>query len=62
MAGGRVISESAKIDRILSEMIGLGLAGACVALGLVLKDAGEPDEVEESQDSGSEDTRTKDQV
>jgi len=37
LVGGRMISESWKIDRILAEMIGLGIAGACGALGYGLK-------------------------
>jgi hypothetical protein len=45
-----VISESWKIDRILAEMIGLGIAGACGALGYGLKSAGEPDKVREDPD------------
>jgi hypothetical protein len=36
-------------------MLGLGIAGACWALGYVLKSAGEPDEVTEDQDSSPED-------
>jgi hypothetical protein len=45
-----MISEFWKIDRILAEMIGLGIAAACGALGYVLKTAGEPDEVNEDPD------------
>jgi hypothetical protein len=50
LVGGRMISEFWKIDRILAEMIGLGIAAACGALGYVLKTAGEPDEVNEDPD------------
>jgi hypothetical protein len=35
-AGGKIISESAKIDRILAEMLGL-IAFALGALGYILK-------------------------
>ena len=35
--GGRAISEFGKIDRILSEMLGLGIAFATGALGYILK-------------------------
>ncbi len=54
--GGRAISEFAKIDRILAEILGLGLAGLCFALGMVLKNAGEIDEVGEDQNSTSGDS------
>jgi hypothetical protein len=53
--GGRAISEFGKVDRILGEMLGLGLAGVCLVLGLILKTVGEPDEVEENQNSNSGD-------
>ena len=35
--GGRAISEFGKIDRILSEMLGLGIAAGTGALGYILK-------------------------
>ena len=35
--GGRAISEFGKIDRILSEMLGLGIAFATGMLGYILK-------------------------
>jgi hypothetical protein len=35
--GGRAISEFGRIDRILSEMLGLGIAVATGALGYILK-------------------------
>jgi hypothetical protein len=35
--GGRVISEFGKIDRILSELLGLGIAFATGTLGYILK-------------------------
>jgi hypothetical protein len=35
--GGRAISEFGKIDRILGEMLGLGIAFAIGALGYLLK-------------------------
>src|SRR5438477_319739 len=35
--GGRAISEFGKIDRILAEMLGLGIAFASGALGYILK-------------------------
>ena len=37
LAGGKIISESEKIDRILAEMLGLGIALATGALGYILK-------------------------
>jgi hypothetical protein len=49
-AGGRLISESWKIDRILAEMIGLGIAAVCGGLGYGLKTAGEPDDVNKDSD------------
>jgi len=48
---GRLISELAKVDRILGEMLGLGLAGGCLAIGFILKSAGESDEIQEGQNS-----------
>lgn len=51
--GGRAISEFAKIDRILGEMLGLALAGAFAVFGLVAKTLGEPDESGESANSTS---------
>jgi hypothetical protein len=35
--GGRAISEFGKIDRILSEMLGLGIAAGTGVLGYILK-------------------------
>jgi hypothetical protein len=35
--GGRAISEFGKVDRILAEMLGLGIAFASGALGYILK-------------------------
>jgi hypothetical protein len=35
--GGRAISEFGKIDRILAEMLGLGIAAATGGLGYILK-------------------------
>jgi hypothetical protein len=40
-AGGKIISETAKIDRLLAEMLGMGLAVAIGALGYIVKTAGE---------------------
>jgi hypothetical protein len=54
--GGRAITEFAKMDRLLGEMLGLGFAGACLALGMVLKTLGEPDEVDEHRSSDSGDS------
>jgi hypothetical protein len=50
LVGGRLISEFWKTDRILAEMIGLGIAAACAAVGYGLKNAGEPDDVKEDPD------------
>jgi hypothetical protein len=53
--GGRAISEFAKMDRLLSEVAGLGLAGVCGALGFVAKTTGERlAEAEEDEASSSE--------
>jgi hypothetical protein len=38
--GGRAISEFGKVDRVLAEMLGLGLAGVFLVLGMVFKNAG----------------------
>lgn len=48
LAGGKVISESAKIDRILAEMLGLMIAFALGALGYVLKSSA--DDLNSDQD------------
>ena len=40
-AGGKLISESAKMDRILAEMLGLMIALALGAVGYVLKNFGD---------------------
>ena len=42
--GGRAISEIWKIDRILAEFIGLGLAAALIGLGIIIKRAAGPDD------------------
>jgi hypothetical protein len=47
--GGRVISEFAKTDRILAEVLGLSLAFATGALGYVLKSTA--DDLDEGGDS-----------
>jgi len=57
--GGRAISEFGKVDRIISEMLGLGIAGACLALGFVLKTAAEPDKVEEDPNSEPKNTSAR---
>lgn len=46
--GGRAISEFGKIDRVLGEMLGLGLAVLFVGIGAIAKNAGEPDEGDDS--------------
>ena len=51
-AGGKVISESAKIDRILAEMLGLMIAFALGALGYILKNSA--DDLGSDQDSPSQ--------
>ena len=38
--GGRAISEFAKIDRLLAEMMGLALAGGCGILGFMVRTLG----------------------
>jgi hypothetical protein len=48
-AGGRAISEFGKIDRILSEMLGLGIASVAGALGYILKTTA--DDLGSEQDS-----------
>jgi hypothetical protein len=53
LVGGRAISEFVKVDRLLAELLGLGIAGSCLALGMMLKSAGEPDEVDEDPNSTS---------
>lgn len=50
-AGGKVISESAKIDRILAELLGLMIAVAVGAVGYVLKNFG--DDLGSDKDSPS---------
>ena len=47
--GGRAISEFAKIDRILAEMLGLGIAFATGVLGWILKSTA--DDLSTEQDS-----------
>jgi hypothetical protein len=47
--GGRAISEFGKIDRILGEMLGLGIAAAIGALGYILKSTA--DDLGAEQDS-----------
>jgi p-aminobenzoyl-glutamate transporter AbgT len=39
--GGRAMHEFAKMDRVLAEMVGIGLAAVCGVLGAVVKSAGE---------------------
>ena len=41
LVGGRAISEFGKTDRILAEMLGLGIAFGCGALGYILKTTAE---------------------
>jgi urea transporter len=50
-AGGKLISESAKMDRILAEMLGLMIAFLLGALGYILKDLG--DDLGSNHDSPS---------
>ena len=57
--GGRAIGEFGKVDRILAEMLGLGIAAFFGIFGYVLKTAGQPDEVVEDQDSSSEDSSVR---
>ena len=57
LVGSRAISEFGKVDRVLGEMLGLGLAGLCFGLGMVLKNAGEEDEAEDDQSSTSDDSK-----
>jgi len=52
LAGGKLISESAKMDRILAEMLGLIIAAAIGAVGYALKNFG--DELGSDQDSASQ--------
>ena len=40
-AGGKLISESAKMDRILAELVGLMIAAALGAVGYALKNFGD---------------------
>jgi hypothetical protein len=40
-AGGRAISEFGKVERILAEVLGIGIAIACGVLGFLAKAAGE---------------------
>lgn len=47
--GGRAISEFGKIDRILSEMLGLGIAAGTGVLGYILKTTA--DDLSAKQDS-----------
>lgn len=51
--GGRMISEIAKVDRLLGEMLGLAFAGGCLVVGMVSKSLAEPDEPEEEMNSTS---------
>ena len=51
-AGGKFISESAKMDRILAEMLGLMIAVALGAVGYALKNFG--DDPGSDQDSASQ--------
>lgn len=39
--GGRAISEFGKVERILAEVLGIAIAIACAALGVLAKAAGE---------------------
>ena len=50
--GGRAISEFGKIDRILAEMLGLGIAFASGALGYILKTTA--DDLGAEQDSSDQ--------
>ena len=52
LAGGKVISESAKMDRMLAEMLGLLIAFALGAVGYVLKNFA--DDLGSDQDSPSQ--------
>jgi hypothetical protein len=51
-AGGKLISEFAKMDRILAEMLGFMIAFALGAVGYVLKNFG--DDLGSDQDSPSQ--------
>jgi hypothetical protein len=44
LAGGRAIAEVGHVDLILGEILDLGLAGVFIAIGMIAKNAGEPDE------------------
>lgn len=52
LAGGTLISESAKMDRVLAEMLGLIIAAALGAVGYALKNFG--DDLGSDQDSASQ--------
>ena len=52
LAGGKLISESAKMDRLLAEMLGLIIAAALGAVGYALKNFG--DDLGSDQDSASQ--------
>jgi hypothetical protein len=54
--GGRAISEFAKVDRILAEMVGILIAVVFITLGYALKSAGAPDEAPDDEGSSSEDS------
>ena len=49
--GGRAIHEFAKTERMLAEMVGIGLAVVCGGLGAVAKAYGEP--VAEAEENGT---------
>lgn len=42
--GGRAFAEFGHMDRLLGEILGLALAAVFAAIGMVAKNAGEPDE------------------
>jgi hypothetical protein len=52
-AGGKVISGSAKIDRILAEMLGLMIAFAIGAVGYVLKNFADDPGSDQDSDQNS---------
>jgi hypothetical protein len=51
-AGGRAISEFGRLDRVLAEFVGLGLAAACGVLGMMARNVAEG--LEEDDQSPSE--------
>jgi len=55
-AGGHVISELTKLDRILSEFLGLALAAGFTGLGLLVKSEAGTDENDDSGPSAGRGT------